>query len=78
LRLRTAASDAGPIAEVRLGPDVLAGERPQLRIAPHEWQAAEADRGWALVSCIVSPAFDFAGFTLAEPDWAPGGAERDR
>ncbi len=28
--------------------------------------------GWALVSCIVSPAFDFAGFELALPGWAPG------
>jgi predicted cupin superfamily sugar epimerase len=72
LRLRTAASDAGPVAEIRLGPDVLAGEQPQARVAPGEWQAAEADRGWALVSCIVSPGFEFAGFTLAAPGWAPG------
>lgn len=73
LRLRTAASDQGPIVETRLGPDVLADERPQLRIAPGAWQAAEADRGWTLVSCVVSPGFEFAGFTLADPDWAPGG-----
>jgi predicted cupin superfamily sugar epimerase len=71
LRLRTARADAGPVVEIRLGPDVLAGEQPQLRIAPGEWQAAEADRGWALVSCIVSPGFDFAGFTLAPPGWEP-------
>lgn len=72
LRLLTAASDAGPVRETRLGTDVLAGERPQLRVAPAEWQSAEADRGWVLVSCIVSPAFEFAGFTLAAPGWAPG------
>lgn len=72
LRLRTAASDDGPVMEVRLGPDVLAGEQPQARIAPGEWQAAEADQGWALVSCIVSPGFEFEGFTLAPPGWAPG------
>ena len=72
LRLLTAPDDAGPVAEVRLGADVLAGEQPQCRIAPHRWQAAEADRGWALISCIVSPGFDFAGFTLAPPGWAPG------
>ena len=72
LRLRTAATDRGPITEVRLGAGVLAGERPQHRIAPGEWQSAEADRGWALVSCVVSPGFDFAGFTLAEPEWEPG------
>ena len=72
LRLLTAQGDAGPVEEARLGADVLAGEQPQLRIAPGAWQAAEADRGWALVSCIVSPGFEFAGFTLAPPGWAPG------
>ena len=72
LQLRTAASDAGPIESVRLGPNVLAGEQPQLRIPPGHWQAAEADRGWALVSCIVSPGFEFDGFTLAAPRWRPG------
>lgn len=72
IALETAPDDAGPVRTIRLGPDVLAGDTPQHVIAPDEWQAAEADRGWALVSCIVSPGFDFAGFTLAAPDWAPG------
>jgi predicted cupin superfamily sugar epimerase len=72
LNLLNAAGDAGPIESIRLGADVAAGEQPQVRIAPGAWQAAEADRGWALVSCIVSPGFEFAGFTLAPPDWAPG------
>jgi hypothetical protein len=75
LLLRLAAGDAGPVREVRLGPDVLGGESPQAIVAPEEWQSAQADRGWALVSCIVSPAFDFAGFTQAPSDWAPGGAQ---
>ena len=72
LRLETAPSDAGPATATRLGPDLLRGEVPQLRIPPGHWQAATADRGWALVSCVVAPAFDFAGFELAPPDWAPG------
>ena len=72
LRLLTARHDAGPVRTVRLGSQILAGEEPQLRIAPGEWQAAQADRGWALVSCVVSPAFEFAGFTLAPPEWEPG------
>ena len=72
LRLMTAASDNGPTAQVRLGGDVLSGEAPQHIVPPDHWQAAEADRGWALVSCVVSPGFEFAGFTLAEPGWAPG------
>jgi len=73
LLLRTAASDSGPVRETRLGADALAGEQPQLRVAPGEWQAAEAAEGWGLVSCIVAPAFEFAGFTLAPPGWEPGG-----
>ena len=72
LALRSAASDAGPVAEARLGPHIIAGERPQQLIAAGHWQAAQADRGWVLVSCIVSPAFEFAGFELAAEDWAPG------
>ena len=74
LRLRTAPGDGGPVREVRLGPDVLAGEQPQARVEPGEWQAAHADRGWALVSCVVSPGFEFAGFELAAPDWEPAEA----
>ena len=73
LVVSTAAEDAGPVADIRLGPDVIAGEAPQHLIPPGHWQATEASYGWALVSCIVSPAFDFAGFELAEPDWSPGG-----
>lgn len=73
LRLLTAPGDAGPVTEMRLGGDVLAGEAAQHVIAAGDWQAAEANGGWALVSCIVSPGFEFAGFTLAEAGWAPGG-----
>ncbi|HEX7852943.1 MAG TPA: cupin domain-containing protein [Sphingobium sp.] len=72
LRLLTASQDAGPVREVRLGGNVLEGEVPQHVIAPGEWQAAEAAEGWALMSCVVSPGFEFGGFVLAEPDWAPG------
>ena len=72
LRLDMAASSAGPIISNRLGADIAAGEQPQIRVDPGAWQSAEADRGWALVSCIVSPGFEFAGFTLAPPGWSPG------
>ena len=72
LRLSAAPDDLGPVSDVRLGGDVLAGEAPQFVIPPNHWQAAEADMGWALVSCVVSPAFEFAGFALAAEGWAPG------
>jgi uncharacterized protein len=67
LRLET------PERTIRLGPNVLAGEVPQARIEAGDWQAATADCGWALVSCVVSPGFDFQGFELAPPGWAPPG-----
>jgi predicted cupin superfamily sugar epimerase len=51
---------------------VLAGEVGQGVIPPGYWQAAEAREGWALVSCVVAPAFRFEGFELAAPGWAPG------
>lgn len=72
LLLSSAPGDDGPVSALRLGGDVLAGEAPQHVIPPHHWQAAEADRGWALVSCVVAPGFDFAGFVLADAGWAPG------
>ena len=70
--LSIAATDAAARVTHRLGPDVLAGEAPQLRVPAHQWQAAHAAHGWALVSCVVVPGFDFAGFTLAPPGWTPG------
>lgn len=72
LRLLTAPDDRGPVRGILLGGAVLADQMPQHVIPAGHWQAAEADAGWALVSCIVSPGFDFAGFTLAPPGWTPG------
>ena len=71
LRLATAPADAGPVTSHRLGTDIAGGDQPQIRIPPGQWQSAEADRGWALVSCVVSPGFEFSGFTLAPPGWEP-------
>jgi predicted cupin superfamily sugar epimerase len=71
LRLLTAANDTGPVAQTVLGSDILSGQSPQAIVPPHHWQSTEADAGWALVSCIVSPGFDFAGFTLAPAGWTP-------
>lgn len=72
LRLLRAPDDGGPVRADWLGVDMAAGEAPQLRVEEGEWQAAEAVGGWTLVSCVVSPGFEFAGFTLAPPGWAPG------
>ncbi|MBI1402198.1 MAG: cupin [Porphyrobacter sp.] len=76
LELRLADGDAGPVRSVILGSDVAAGHHLQGLVAPHEWQAARpagAPRfGYSLVSCVVVPGFDFAGFTLAPEGWEPG------
>lgn len=71
LALGIAAGAGGPPRWQHLGPDVLAGQVPQAVVPAGEWQAARADVGWALVSCVVAPGFDFAGFTLAQADWQP-------
>jgi uncharacterized protein len=70
LALRTA--EGAQVQTLRLGLDLAAGEQPQGLVLPHRWQAAEADRGWCLVSCIVVPGFSFDGFEMAPPGWAPG------
>ncbi len=76
VELRLAASDAGPVRSVILGSDVGAGQQLQGVVAPGEWQAARPSgapqHGYSLVSCVVVPGFDFAGFTLAAPEWEPG------
>ncbi|MCV6597755.1 MAG: cupin domain-containing protein [Mangrovicoccus sp.] len=67
LRLMQSPSDAGPAQAGVLGPDLSAGQSPQLIVPPDHWQAAESCGDWTLVGCTVSPGFDFAGFTLAPP-----------
>ncbi|MEM8918272.1 MAG: cupin domain-containing protein [Pseudomonadota bacterium] len=54
-----------------LGCDLAQGERPQLVVPAGAWQMAESLGSWTLVSCTVSPAFDFTRFELAPADWQP-------
>jgi len=76
ISLRIAAQETAharaPIERVTLGPDLLAGERPQAIVPAGAWQAAESLGDWTLVGCTVAPGFEFAGFELAPPDWEPG------
>ena len=71
--LETAPGDTGAVARHRLGGRIDAGEALQHVVPAGAWQAARAEGGWALVSCVVVPGFEFAGFELAAPGWAPGG-----
>ena len=56
---------------IRLGPDIHAGEVPQVIVPMKAWQAAESLGAWTLVGCTVAPGFTFAGFELAPAGWAP-------
>jgi len=67
-----AEADDAPVQSGLLGADVLAGQVPQALVPTGPWQAARAINGWALVSCVVSPGFEFAGFHMAPEGWSPG------
>ena len=65
-------ADSRRIEQQRLGPAAGAGESLQAVVPAGVWQAAVSLGAWSLASCVVAPAFDFAGFTLAPPGWQPG------
>ncbi|WP_235834485.1 cupin domain-containing protein, partial [Actinomadura logoneensis] len=60
---RTATGGGAGTRTVVLGPDVTGGQVPQAVVPAGHWQAARpsGDRE-VLVSCVVSPGFDFADF----------------
>ncbi|MEU8679445.1 cupin domain-containing protein [Streptomyces sp. NPDC048560] len=56
------------VTEHLLGPHRLAGTELQVLVPAGHWQSARpAGDDEALVSCLVTPGFDFADFTLLEP-----------
>ncbi|MEA2613628.1 MAG: uncharacterized protein QOI52_1587 [Chloroflexota bacterium] len=71
LELRVWAGDAAPVVTHRLGSGEDDEEVPQIVVPVGAWQAARPLGAWTLVGCIVSPAFEFAGFELAPDDWEP-------
>lgn len=71
LEVHVAEAENGATRTTRLGGDVVGGYAPQCLVPANRWQSTEAPHGWALVSCIVVPGFEFAGFELAPPDWSP-------
>jgi predicted cupin superfamily sugar epimerase len=61
----------------RLGPDVLAGQNPQLLVPPGTWQGArlpigwvssQPPHGWALLGCTLAPPWSEADFELGQRD----------
>lgn len=71
LRLMTFQDDV--VVERRLGPLTVEGNALQAVVDPHAWQSAMPEGEWTLVTCVVTPAFDFSGFEMAPPGWQPAG-----
>ncbi|WP_425044273.1 cupin domain-containing protein [Primorskyibacter sp. S87] len=66
LVLSTSPTDEGPAVDRLLCPDLRDGA-PQLIVPEGHWQAARSTGDYTLVSCTVSPGFQFEGFELAPP-----------
>jgi predicted cupin superfamily sugar epimerase len=79
LRLLLLADD-GQVAEPVLGPDLAAGQRPQIVVAAGTWQGSSSTGEWSLVGTTTAPPFDWEGFELGERSALtaghPGAAER--
>jgi predicted cupin superfamily sugar epimerase len=71
LELRVWAEGDRAITTHRLGAQVTEGSAVQAVVPAGAWQAARPLGDWTLVGCIVTPAFEFAGFELAPADWEP-------
>ena len=54
-----------------IGPDLSAKQNLQHLVPAGHWQAATSMGAWSLVTCTVTPAFEFTGFVIAPPDWRP-------
>lgn len=66
LVLSISETDTGPATEHLLTPDLTEGA-PQIIVPETHWQSARSTGDYTLVSCTVSPGFQFEGFTLAAP-----------
>jgi hypothetical protein len=56
---------ADSLSRHHLGPDLFAGEAPQIIVPADAWQSAEATAAWTLVGCTVAPGFEFDCFEVA-------------
>lgn len=71
--LKLLLSQDGEAVEVHvLGPDLAAGQRPQVIVPAGWWQSAEPLGDFTLVGCTVAPGFTFSSFEMAPPEWRPG------
>jgi predicted cupin superfamily sugar epimerase len=54
-----------------LGGAIGLGEIPQVLVPAGAWQSATCLGDWSLVSCTVSPGFEFDQFEMAPDGWEP-------
>jgi predicted cupin superfamily sugar epimerase len=71
LELRVWSEGEAGITVHTLSGEVEDGSTVQAVVPAGAWQAARPLGAWTLVGCIVTPAFDFAGFELAPDGWEP-------
>lgn len=58
----------GTVDTPTLGPDIAAGQRPQLVVPPGVWQGSSSAGEWSLVGTTMAPAFRWEGFDLGDRD----------
>ncbi|MFC4950544.1 cupin domain-containing protein [Pseudonocardia sp. GCM10023141] len=56
----------GTVEQPVLGPDVAAGQRPQVVVPAGTWQGSAPTGAWTLVGTTMAPPFDWPGFRLGE------------
>jgi predicted cupin superfamily sugar epimerase len=66
LALRRSSGD-----DVTIGPDIYRGQTLHAVVPSAVWQSARPLGAWTLCCCVVTPAFQFAGFEMAPPGWQP-------
>ena len=67
----TVSKDGKDARSIKLGAALELGQRPHFVVEKNWWQTANSLGKWSLVSCMVTPAFQFSGFELADENWAP-------
>jgi uncharacterized protein len=55
--VRMSLAHNGNVTEHVLGPDLTAGQRPQVTVPPGVWQAAETLGEWSLLGTVVVPPY---------------------
>ena len=71
----TISPDGCDAEALHLGPNIQANQKPHVIVKKNYWQSAVSLGEWSLVSCMVSHAFEFNGFEMADKNWFPSSKE---